>query len=854
MVSKSNSKSPSRKKLGRKGTMDQVVADGKNFLENGTYDEEATGRRRALGKRKIIPVYDEDVWVTGEDEPKKKKQKVRSVSPAPRAKKNMPSSPSPKTTKTKKSTQKPRSQSPKKTTARVTRSATKANTQTTTTSLQIPASAAAPPITRTPAVIPPPPSASQLPIKWEFKSGKPAFGVHVSLDRVWMANDAGDMYGFTSSGKLERHIKLPSGIKTIVADMGFWLYAGCDDGVVYDLSHETEPRIAYHFKETTFDQNQTTEPLKDPMINDAVGDATAEVEIELPKARHIVFAIDTSSSMAGGRIAAVIANLRMIYEHNIRDDDLISLITFSTAPNVLIHRLQKGKKEDDHRIRNIIFGAGIFASGSTAFWDAIALSYDEFVDNDDEEQWIIALTDGEDNQSKHHGGTIAALASRKRANVIMVLVDDVSRKYQSQMQQVCQVTKEGMLIYVNPNAYAASAGVTSAFKQIAQLLSSKIMWMDIRDGLLSVSDNKGRLCACSIEGTPIWQQQSVGNCGWMVRTDFEGVYHGHSKGVTKYSPVDGKVLWHKSLLDRVLFGWLDKRTNRLYVGAGNIVYIINCEQGNQIVSCICDSTVSSTAASFGSEFVFAGDILGNVYCFDGQGTQVWRIKSNRGTPLSMHYHEPNLYMVTSEGSLLCVDVSADAIAKAQQGAISAPLLVDIPKDMVVTKPITDLPETQDASGLIIEIYQQFTDTELIQIHNAIHDPAASLVTVGGREYGIEIHSNGCRCVKIDGISYIEQNQSSNGKYAEMAAKGQKITWVCNGRRWGLVVNGVVQNNGTPLLARLLKNDKGFDVCKPIQFPKNYRKKGAKYAVDDLAPSENDEFYRVKGSIKILKEL
>src|SRR3990167_5641785 len=299
MVSKSNSKSPSRKKLGRKGTMDQVVADGKNFLENGTYDEEATGRRRALGKRKIIPVYDEDVWVTGEDEPKKKKQKVRSVSPAPRA--------------------------------RVTRSATKANPQTTTTSLQIPASAAAPPITRTPAVIPPPPSASQLPIKWEFKSGKPAFGVHVSLDRVWMANDAGDMYGFTSSGKLERHIKLPSGIKTIVADMGFWLYAGCDDGVVYDLSHETEPRIAYHFKETTFDQNQTTEPLKDPMINDAVGDATAEVEIELPKARHIVFAIDTSSSMAGGRIAAVIANLRMIYEHNIRDDDLISLITFSTA-------------------------------------------------------------------------------------------------------------------------------------------------------------------------------------------------------------------------------------------------------------------------------------------------------------------------------------------------------------------------------------------------------------------------------------------------------------------------------------------------------------------------------------------
>merc|ERR1712137_247554 len=163
----------------------------------------------------------------------------------------------------------------------------------------------------------------------------------------------------------------------------------------------------------------------------------------------------------------------------------------------------------------------------TAFYDALKLSYEEFDTTADEEQWVIALTDGDDNKSNSNLADITKLASGSDVNLITIYVAHSQDSIYHRLKTMCAATKKGLAIFANMSD--TSNGITSAFKHIAQLLSSKIMWMDIRDGLLTLSDDEGRVVACNMEGHHTWEQKSAGDCGWMVRSDFEGVYHGHSK-------------------------------------------------------------------------------------------------------------------------------------------------------------------------------------------------------------------------------------------------------------------------------------------------------------------------------------
>ncbi|MFD2356128.1 hypothetical protein ACFSTC_52970 [Nonomuraea ferruginea] len=86
-------------------------------------------------------------------------------------------------------------------------------------------------------------TARQAPVLWRFDSGAPAFGIFVEGERCWVGNQRGDVCTVTHSGTVTGRFRLPDGVKCIVAD-DFWIYAGCDDGRVYDLSGKV-PRSAY---------------------------------------------------------------------------------------------------------------------------------------------------------------------------------------------------------------------------------------------------------------------------------------------------------------------------------------------------------------------------------------------------------------------------------------------------------------------------------------------------------------------------------------------------------------------------------------------------------------------------------
>ncbi|RST11552.1 WGR domain-containing protein [Streptomyces sp. WAC05374] len=195
-----------------------------------------------------------------------------------------------------------------------------------------------------------------------------------------------------------------------------------------------------------------------------------------------------------------------------------------------------------------------------------------------------------------------------------------------------------------------------------------IFWLDIHEGVLNVADRGGRLTVIDHEDEHQWARGGRGEHAWMVRADDRAVYHGHHRGVTAYAPDGGGELWHTPTKGAVLFGW--QEADAVYAGTGHrVVQRLSKADGALEVTYACDSAVYSCATSPGGRFVFAGDAASSVYCFDRDGTRLWKLGTGGGSALSMQYHDERLYLVTTDGSLVCVDASEAAITAAQQGTV-----------------------------------------------------------------------------------------------------------------------------------------------------------------------------------------
>ncbi|MEU8947958.1 WGR domain-containing protein [Streptomyces sp. NPDC048489] len=195
-----------------------------------------------------------------------------------------------------------------------------------------------------------------------------------------------------------------------------------------------------------------------------------------------------------------------------------------------------------------------------------------------------------------------------------------------------------------------------------------IFWLDIHEGVLNVSDRDGRLTVIDHEDEHQWARRGQGQQGWMVRADDRAVYHGHHRGVTAYAPDGGGELWHTATRGGVLFGWQER--DAVYAGtAHRVVQRLSKATGAIEATYTCDSAVYSCATSPGGRFVFAGDASSSVYCFDQDGTRLWKLGTGGGSALSMQYRDERLYLVTTDGSLVCVDASDAAVTAAQQGTV-----------------------------------------------------------------------------------------------------------------------------------------------------------------------------------------
>ena len=195
-----------------------------------------------------------------------------------------------------------------------------------------------------------------------------------------------------------------------------------------------------------------------------------------------------------------------------------------------------------------------------------------------------------------------------------------------------------------------------------------IFWLDIHDGVLGVSDAQGGVTSIDHEDEFQWRRKGGGTSAWMVRCDESGVYHGDSRGVAMYGAGDGAPRWSVPTQGAVLFGWQEPA--EVFAGTSQgWVYRLAKADGAERARYRCDAAVFSCAASPDGRYVFAGDNHSSVYCFAADGTRLWKLGTGCGSAYSMQYRDERLYIVTTDGSLACIDASESAVREAEGGRL-----------------------------------------------------------------------------------------------------------------------------------------------------------------------------------------
>jgi outer membrane protein assembly factor BamB len=231
-----------------------------------------------------------------------------------------------------------------------------------------------------------------------------------------------------------------------------------------------------------------------------------------------------------------------------------------------------------------------------------------------------------------------------------------------------------------------------------------IYWLDIKDGVLGVSDANGSVTKIDHEDESQWTRLSQGSSGWMVRCDEAGIYHGHSGGVTMYDAQEGRMLWHQKTGGSVLFGW--QEASAVYAGTSDKKVYCFTKKGEMGPVYKCDASVYSCATAVDGKYVFAGDNSSSVYCFERTGERLWKLGTGCGSALSMQFFGDRVYIVTTDGSLACIDASVAAIKAAQAGTVPQAITIKAPKGEGAA-PSTTVETTSDTSqGVIVECFRE----------------------------------------------------------------------------------------------------------------------------------------------------
>lgn len=230
-----------------------------------------------------------------------------------------------------------------------------------------------------------------------------------------------------------------------------------------------------------------------------------------------------------------------------------------------------------------------------------------------------------------------------------------------------------------------------------------IFWLDIKDGMLGVSDAGGNVVLVNHEDESQWRKKSTGTGGWMIRCDELGVYHGHGNGVTMYDWEDGHEIWSRKTEGSVLFGWQEESSVFAATSRNRVHKFSKRGEGDQTY--LCDASVLSCAAAEDGKYVFAADNSSSIYCFDEAGKRLWKLGTGCGSALSMQFFRDKLYLVTTDGTLASLDASEAAIEAAKAGTVTQAKTIAAPKAPAApVPPPGEVETTVDVNdGVVVEV-------------------------------------------------------------------------------------------------------------------------------------------------------
>jgi predicted DNA-binding WGR domain protein len=283
---------------------------------------------------------------------------------------------------------------------------------------------------------------------------------------------------------------------------------------------------------------------------------------------------------------------------------------------------------------------------------------------------------------------------------------DVQLQYQLSEGVKC-IVSDGSWMYVgcdDGNVYDLSGKTPRLAYEINPRID--IYWLDIANGLLAVSDAAGQLTTVNYEDEEQWSVKTGGSHAWMVRCDAVGrIYYGDSQGVRCYYGWEKETLVWQQRTQSVLFGWLDGQ-HAYAATAANKVHKFS-QDGQLVQTYKADAAVFSCATSPDGQLVFAGDNHSTVYCFAEDGQRLWKLATGCGSAYSMQYFEERLYLVTTDGSFACLDVSQAAVAQAEQGTAAPARSIKAPTTTVAAIESSVLePAPTGAEGVLLRCVRE----------------------------------------------------------------------------------------------------------------------------------------------------
>nr|MDO8083307.1 tetratricopeptide repeat protein [Candidatus Sigynarchaeum springense] len=200
----------------------------------------------------------------------------------------------------------------------------------------------------------------------------------------------------------------------------------------------------------------------------------AKVNAMLVKPKEVVFVMDQSGSMqAEGKMTASRSGALEVFEETINIGDEVAVIGFHSIINPLLPLTRK-QGTDIAKIKGTLVNLDS-TPYQTAFYDAVAYAIEMLKTTPPEEQrWIVALTDGQDNMSKQYNpNTLAKLIKSisPPLNFVLIGVGSELKMVHNEMTQIVESTPRGKYIKIY-SAKNVKKAIEEAFKKVKEIMAS----------------------------------------------------------------------------------------------------------------------------------------------------------------------------------------------------------------------------------------------------------------------------------------------------------------------------------------------------------------------------------------------